>query len=87
MINLRECKTHLFRKGWSPAKVVPFDKLKDKIAVRTDKKFEERVSEFSSRSTDNLRKANWGSERTTFISQTDRKPNFVKSQYHFRMCL
>lgn len=39
MINLREVKTHLFRKGWSPQKTVAFDKVKDKIAVRSDKKF------------------------------------------------
>lgn len=86
MINLREVKTHLFRKGWSPQKVVPFDKLNGKVNMRSDKKIEERVSEFNTRSTDYLG-SNKFSDRSTYVSQTERKPNTVKSQYHFRMCL
>jgi hypothetical protein len=47
MVNLRECPTHLFRKGWSPSKIVPFDKLANKITVRSDKKIEEKPSEYN----------------------------------------
>ena len=47
MINLRECKTHLFKKGWSAQKIVPFDKLVQKIKLRSDKRYEERPSEYN----------------------------------------
>ena len=87
VVNLRDYKQHMFRKGWNTQNVVPFHKLKGKIRMRTDKKLEERVSEIQRKGSIDMSSLSHYRSNSGYLSQTDRKPNLVKSQYHFRLCL